>query len=145
MQAILNNQKVKIRSPYAIRPWQHVLEPLTGYLILAQKLYTNGSDFAEAWNFGPNNQDEKTVQWMVEKLCNKWGNNASFEMDNKPQPHEANFLKLDCAKANTLLNWRPKWTVERTIEAIVEWYKAYECNDDMMQACYKQVEDYFKE
>ena len=112
MRAIIDGNELKIRSPYAIRPWQHVLEPLTGYLILAQKLYSNGPKYAESWNFGPEEADARNVEWIVQKLCNLWGNKASYSIDTNPQPHEATYLKLDCSKAKTLLDWHPRWSLE---------------------------------
>jgi CDP-glucose 4,6-dehydratase len=143
IRAILNGEKVKIRSPYAIRPWQHVLEPLTGYLELCKKLYTEGSLYAEGWNFGPDDNDAKNVEWITEKICELWGNGASFELDNSIQPHEASYLKLDCSKSKSLLHWKPRWNIETTLQMIVEWTKAYQNNVDMRHYSLTQIEKYF--
>ncbi|MDR3217845.1 MAG: CDP-glucose 4,6-dehydratase [Dysgonamonadaceae bacterium] len=144
IRTIGHGEKVKIRSPYAIRPWQHVLEPLSGYLMLGAKLLMDGSKYAEAWNFGPNDSDAKTVEWMIGKLCNLWGEDASYEIDTNPQPHEATCLKLDCSKAKTRLGWYPKWDIETAINNIVEWTKAYKQGVEMRSFCEKQILQYFE-
>jgi CDP-glucose 4,6-dehydratase len=143
IRAVNNDEKMKIRSPYAIRPWQHVLEPLTGYLLLGAKLYTHGCEYAEAWNFGPNDSDAKSVEWIVDKICNLWGENASYEIDTNPQPHEATYLKLDCSKAKTRLGWYPGWNIETTLRNIVEWTKVYRQGENMRLFCEKQILQYF--
>ncbi len=143
IRAIMHGEKVKIRSPYAIRPWQHVLEPLSGYLTLCVKLYSAGPTFAEAWNFGPDDSDAKNVEWITNKICELWGNGAAYELDSNPQPHEANYLKLDCSKVRALLNWNPRWNIETTLQMIVNWTKAYECNNDMREVCLSQIDKYF--
>lgn len=99
IRAIGNGETLFIRSPHAIRPWQHVLEPLSGYLALAEKLLNNGSAFAQAWNFGPDDNDAKNVEWISKTICDMWGEGASYTIDHNPQPHEATYLKLDCSKA----------------------------------------------
>lgn len=142
MRAIEAGQPVKIRSPHAIRPWQHVLEPLHGYLLLAQRLYEDGSDFAEGWNFGPHDADAKPVQWIVEQLTRKWGEGASWELDASPQPHEAYYLKLDCAKAGARLGWHPRWDLPGALDAIVEWHRAYVKQSDMRSLTLRQIETY---
>jgi len=142
IKAIAQGEKVKIRSPFAIRPWQHVLEPLSGYLTLAEKLYTHGTQYAEGWNFGPVDDDAKTVEWIVQKLCAKWGNKASYEIDKNPQPHEATYLKLDCSKARQILQWNPRWRLEKTLDTIVEFTKAYQNNENITDVCDKQITDY---
>jgi CDP-glucose 4,6-dehydratase len=143
MRAIMCGEKVKIHSPFAIRPWQHVLEPLSGYLALCVKLYSAGPTFAEAWNFGPDDSDAKNVEWITNKICELWGNGAAYELDSNPQPHEANYLKLDCSKVRALLNWNPRWNIETTLQMIVNWTKAYECNNDMREVCLSQIDKYF--
>ncbi|SDM88493.1 CDP-glucose 4,6-dehydratase [Bacillus sp. OK048] len=136
--------KVKIRNPHAIRPWQHVLDPLSGYLILAENLYAHGTRFAEGWNFGPDDGDGKTVDWIVKQICSKWGNNASYEMDSGQHPHEAHYLRLDCSKAKSLLGWFPKWNVEQAINKSVEWTKEYLAQGDVKTICLQQIEEYSK-
>ncbi|MCA1759686.1 MAG: CDP-glucose 4,6-dehydratase, partial [Bacteroidales bacterium] len=117
IRAISKGEKVKIRSPFAIRPWQHVLEPLTGYLTLAAKLFSEGAEYAQPWNFGPDDSDAQNVEWITKTICDLWGEGASFEIDNNPQPHEANYLKLDCSKVKAELNWTPKWNIETTLKS----------------------------
>lgn len=143
IRSITRGQKVKIRSPYAIRPWQHVLEPLSGYLTLCEKLYTAGTAFAEGWNFGPDDRDAKNVEWITKKICELWGESASFEIDTNPQPHEASYLKLDCSKAKAELGWAPEWDIETTLKSIVVWNKALLAGENMRTVTEKQIMDYF--
>jgi CDP-glucose 4,6-dehydratase len=142
-RSIMKGEKLKIRSPNAVRPWQHVLEPLKGYLMLCEKLYSNGSEFAEAWNFGADISDAKNVEWIILKICEFWDTEVVYEIENIPQPHEANYLKLDCTKAKTLLGWSPIWNVETTLKILVDWYKAYQKKYNMRQVCLSQIEQYF--
>lgn len=116
-------KKVCIRNPNAIRPWQHVLEPLCGYFTLAEALFNDGEKFAQAWNFGPLDDDAKPVNWIVEKMANLWGKNASWIIDASGQPHEATYLKLDISKALSQLNWRPRLRLEHSLSLILEWEK----------------------
>jgi CDP-glucose 4,6-dehydratase len=143
IRSISIGEKVKIRSPYAIRPWQHVLEPLTGYLTLCEKLFAEGPAFAEAWNFGPEDKDAKNVEWITQTICELWGNNAEFEIDNNPQPHEANYLKLDCSKAKAELGWIPKWDIENTLKSIVVWNKSLIAGDNIRVVTQNQIDQYF--
>jgi CDP-glucose 4,6-dehydratase len=142
MRAISEGRPVNIRNPHAIRPWQHVLEPLSGYLLLAQRLYEEGSVFAEGWNFGPNDEDAKPVQWVVEQLTQAWGEGASWVLDGGVHPHEAHYLKLDCSKAKTLLNWHPRWHLDETLGKIVEWQRAYRDKEDMKAVTLAQIDTY---
>ncbi len=126
VNSLLKEEIIKIRSPYAIRPWQHVLEPLSGYLLLAEKLFSQkGIDFAQGWNFGPNDEDSKEVGWIVKEMCSLWGNSAEYEIDKNPQPHEATYLKLDISKSRKLLGWSPARTISETLESIVSWSKMF--------------------
>jgi CDP-glucose 4,6-dehydratase len=142
MNAMLENRPVIIRSPNAIRPWQHVLEPLSGYLLLAEKLWVHGPEFAQGWNFGPNDEDVKPVSWIVETLSNMWGEGARWEIDSALHPHEATYLKLDCSKARSLLGWSPKTCLSTTLEWIVEWYQGYQRKEDMRRLTEAQIERY---
>jgi len=119
-----------------------VLEPLTGYLSLAAKLFSEGSKYAQAWNFGPDDKDAQNVEWITSILCELWGEKASFSIDNNPQPHEANYLKLDCSKAKAELGWVPKWNIETTLKSIVDWNKAYISGADMRTITLKQINQY---
>ncbi len=142
IRAISAGNEVKIRSPYAIRPWEHVLEPLTGYLTLAQALYTQGAPFAQAWNFGPDDSDARNVEWITKTICELWADNARYSVDTNPQPHEANYLKLDCSKAKAELGWYPKWNIHKTLESIVEWNKDFLNGVDARVITEKQIDDY---
>lgn len=142
IRALLENKEIYIRNPRAVRPWQHVLEPLRGYLLLAQKLYDNGAEYAEAWNFGPDDKDAKTVGWIAEKLCSKWGGNASYKLDEGNHYHEAQYLKLDCSKAKNRLGWKLKWDIEKALDKVVEWSYAYQKGDSIRNICHKQIKEY---
>ena len=142
-RSILKGEKVKIRSPYAIRPWQHVLEPLSGYLELCKKLVLNGSYYASGWNFGPNDFDVQNVEWITKTICDLWGGGAEYCIDENPQPHEANYLKLDCSKAKTELGWYPRWNIDSTLQAIVEWNKSYISGENIRNVSIKQINKYF--
>ncbi|MEI6050745.1 MAG: CDP-glucose 4,6-dehydratase [Bacteroidota bacterium] len=143
IRSIIRGEKVKIRSPYAIRPWQHVLEPLSGYLSLCEKLTKDGQNFSEAWNFGPDDNDARNVEWITKTICDLWGDGASYDIDSNPQPHEANYLKLDCSKAKAELGWMPKWDIETTLKSIVEWNKAWLKGEDIRSFTEKQIDQYF--
>ena len=143
IRAISEGRKLNIRSPYAIRPWQHVLEPLTGYLTLAAKLFTEGTAYAESWNFGPDDADAKNVEWITQTICELWGEKATYEVDTNPQPHEANYLKLDCSKAKAKLDWHPKWNINETLESIVDWSKAFLSGEDMCRLTIRQIKQYY--
>ena len=142
LRAIARSEAVNIRSPHSIRPWQHVLEPLSGYLILAERLFTEGIKFADGWNFGPHDVDARPVEWIIEKMVKAWGPEASWKLDSAPQPHEANYLKLDCSKAQMLLDWHPRWNIGLTIHKIVEWHKAFNDGSDMHQITLAQISAY---
>jgi CDP-glucose 4,6-dehydratase len=142
MRAIQAGQPVCIRNPFAIRPWQHVLEPLGGYLLLAERLYLDGAGFAEGWNFGPSDADAKPVQAIVEHLTSAWGEGAAWELDVRPQPHEANYLKLDCSKAAARLHWQPRWSLSVALEKIVSWHRAYVQGRDMRATTLQQIQTY---
>lgn len=142
MRAIAEGQPAHIRSPNAVRPWQHVLEPLGGYLTLAQALYERGAEFAEGWNFGPSATDAKPVQWIVEKLAMAWGPQAQWTLDKDLHPHEARLLMLDSARAREKLGWKPVWTLEQTLSYIVAWHKAYMAGTDMRARCLEEITAY---
>jgi len=133
---------VVIRSPNAIRPWQHVLEPLSGYLMLAQALYEEDKEFSSGWNFGPNDEDSKSVQWIVEQMARKWGDGATWIQDNDDHPHEANYLKLDISKAKNQLGWKPVWNLDQALEKIINWHKAWISHRDMRSLCEQQIASY---
>lgn len=142
IRAIMAGEPVKIRNPHSIRPWQHVLEPLSGYMVLAQKLYESGHEFAEGWNFGPLDNDAKPVEWIVRRMCEQWQHGARYEIDAGDHPHEAHYLKLDCSKAGMRLGWQPRWDLERTLKSIVEWVTVYSSGGDVRGCCLEQIEEY---
>jgi CDP-glucose 4,6-dehydratase len=136
-------EPVHIRSPHATRPWQHVLEPLSGYLLLAEKLYEDGPAYAGAWNFGPLEDDVKEVGWIVEHFVKSWGKDAKWEVNSAEHPHEAGMLKLDCSKARMLLNWRPRLNIEEALAWSVKWYKAYVNQpNSLRRVTEQQIEEY---
>jgi CDP-glucose 4,6-dehydratase len=130
-----------VRSPNAVRPWQHVLEPLWGYLLLAEKLYTEGKAFAEAWNFGPEESDAKPVSWIVEQLCMS-NSQAKWQIENIKQPHESDLLKLDSNKAKARLGWIPRWNLKTALNKTIEWHQAWQKKDDMAAITSAQIQAY---
>ena len=142
MRAIMEKTEVLIRNPLALRPWQHVLDPLSGYLLLAEKMWENGPDYSEAWNFGPDDQGARPVSWIADRLTTLWGDGAGWKRADGVYPHEANFLKLDSSKARSRLGWHPRWSLETALEKIVDWYRAYRSQRDVGGLVMEQIEDY---
>ena len=142
LKAFESKQSLMIRNPLATRPWQHVLEPLSGYLVLAQALYLQGAKFNGGWNFGPREEDSRTVQEVIDLLIKNWGASASWKQDNGEQPHEAHALKLDCSKARQYLGWSARWTLETAINQITQWHKAYQQNSSMRDISLAQINSY---
>lgn len=141
LRALDADQTLTIRSPLATRPWQHVLEPLSGYLTLAEKLFTEGKSFADAWNFGPEEADAKPVQWIVEYLCGQVPG-ASWQCDAASQPHEANMLKLDSSKAKVQLGWHPRWNLQTALGMTLGWHQAWKQGADMAAISVQQIQAY---
>jgi len=137
-----SNESLLLRNPFAIRPWQHVLEPLSGYLVLAQSLYDKSPDYNGAWNFGPADQDARSVREVVDLLAKGWTNNVSWKQNEEDQPHEAYMLKLDCSKARHHLNWKPVWNLETAIEKIIYWQLAYKKKSNMHTTCLNQINSF---
>lgn len=133
-----------IRNPLATRPWQHVLEPLSGYLVLAQALYQEGSRFDGGWNFGPRDQDARSVREVIELLIHDWGSEVSWAQDKLEQPHEAHSLKLDCSKARQYLDWAPRLSLEQAMKSIVHWHQAHQQHGDMREISLKEIAHYQK-
>lgn len=142
MKAIMSHKPVSIRQPAATRPWQFVLEPLRGYLDLAERLWEDGVAFTGAWNFGPDVDQIRPVQWLVEYLTDRWGGDATWDLDDSEHAHEAQLLMLDCTKAKNLLNWKPVLDLPTVLDWIVEWYKAYESGADVRVVTEGQIERY---
>jgi CDP-glucose 4,6-dehydratase len=141
LRAMDAGETLTIRSPLATRPWQHVLEPLSGYLMLAERLYTDGMEFAEAWNFGPSGEDVRPVQWIVERLAEK-RKDVSWKCTDASRPHEAHYLKLDSSKAHGRLNWHPRWQLHTALDKTLEWHEAWRRSDDMRSVALAQINDY---
>ena len=142
LRALEKREPVLVRNPHAIRPWQHVLEPLSGYLLLAERLYEHGQVDAEGWNFGPRDEDARPVQWIVEHLCANWSHGATWSLQPGEHPHEANFLKLDISKARQRLHWTPRWSLETALTRITEWHQAWLAKQDMRALCLQQISQY---
>lgn len=142
LKAFEKNHSVFIRYPHATRPWQHVLEPLSGYLGLAQRLYIEGHAFAEGWNFGPQDEDVRSVQWIVEHMVRSWGQGTSWQQDGGVCPHEASCLKLDISKAKARLDWQPRWSLATALEQTIVWHRAYLKQKNMKDFCLAQIERY---
>lgn len=143
MKAFMQSEQVVVRNPDAIRPWQHVLEPLHGYLKLVEQLWDHGSSFAEGWNFGPNDSDAKTVGWLVENLSRLWADGSGWMNDTAGgHPHEATYLKLDCSKAKMLLKWSPVLNISKALEMTVEWYRAFNHHQNMREMTLHQIASY---
>lgn len=143
MRSFMAGEAVTIRSPESTRPWQHVLEPLRGYLLLAERLYENTAKYAEAWNFGPDEGDARPVEWLADRVCRLWGKSASWaNTADKDQPHEAGFLRLNCDKAKSRLGWRPRMNLEQALAWTVAWYKGFHQGDDVRTLTEQQITNY---
>ncbi|HSW93934.1 MAG TPA: CDP-glucose 4,6-dehydratase [Gammaproteobacteria bacterium] len=140
IKACIEKKPVTLRNPDSTRPWQHVLEPLGGYLLLAEKLYSSPKHYAEGWNFGPDEKDAKPVRWITDFIFNLWQHPDTWQQDKNPKPHEAHYLKLDCGKAKEKLNWHPRWTIEKGLTETVSWYKAWQANKNMRDVTLDQIQ-----
>ena len=145
MRAIMAGEPVNIRSPYATRPWQHVLDPVGAYLLLAQKLYTDGPVYTESWNIGPRSDDARDVEFIVRAVCREWGEGASFRIDSNPQPHEAGYLKLDISKIENRLGWQPVWPLSVALTKTISWYKSCAQGQDARALCLSQLSEYISD
>lgn len=145
MRAFIKNKPLMIRNPHAVRPWQHVLEPLSGYLMLCQKLIENPKKYAEGWNFGPQDDDAQPVSVLADIMVDSWRDGAHWKSDEGQHPHEARYLKLDCSKANSVLGWTPIWELSRALSESVQWYKAWHQRKDMRGYTLRQIEKYQQE
>jgi CDP-glucose 4,6-dehydratase len=142
LKSFESGQPVKIRNSNAIRPWQHVLEPLRGYLQLAEKLVQFGPEYGQAWNFGPQPHDAKPVSWIVREMCQKWGLGASWVNGEGEHLHEANFLKLDVSKSAAQLQWEPQIDLDQALKLIIDWHRAFVHNEDMKEFTLHQISQY---
>jgi len=142
LRALESDQPVLIRNPNAIRPWQHVLEPLSGYLTLVQHLSASGQRFAQAWNFGPRDEDAQPVQWISQRMTQAWSREAKWQVAQGNHPHEAHFLKLDISKAKAELGWHPRWSLDTALQKIIEWHQAWLAGRNVRELCLSQIAQY---
>jgi CDP-glucose 4,6-dehydratase len=142
MRAVLEGKDLLIRHPQAIRPWQHVLEPVSGYMTLAENLWQDPERFSESWNFGPNESETLSVSRLLECLRKLWGPGLSWQFDNGTYPHEAQYLSLDCTKSKVELGWEPRWNLNSALEATVQWYKAHQSHEDVRLLTQEQIRSY---
>ena len=141
MKSIIHNEPMQIRNPNGIRPWQHVLEPLSGYLKLIEKMELNMDKFSEGWNFGPN-EENKTVSWIIDKISELYGMECNTYINNEEKIHETQHLNLDCTKAKKELGWEPKMNLDQGLQLTVEWYKEYQNHSDMRKITEKQINNF---
>lgn len=141
MRAARDRRTARIRNPHAVRPWQHVLEPLSGYLLLAERLYRDGQAFAEAWNFGPADEDAKSVEWIAREMTSLW-EDVRWMQDDTSHPHEAEYLSLDCSKARARLGWIPRLPLSEALSWTVQWYRGYDAGLDMRRLTEEQIQSY---
>jgi CDP-glucose 4,6-dehydratase len=141
MAAAVTGKPVAIRNPDSVRPWQHVLNPLSGYLLLAESLWES-RQYAGAWNFGPDEADARSVSWVVERLGELWDGGIEWRRDSADHPHEAIDLRLDSTKARAELGWTPPWDLERALSGVVDWYRAYQSGEDVRALVFRQIEEF---
>lgn len=142
MRSLMEDKPIVIRFPDAVRPWQHIVDLLYGYLLLTQRLYQEGSVLANGWNFGSNYEEAKPVRWIVERITEMWGYSDSWLVEQGNKPNEANFLKLDCSKAKSVLGWYPQWGLNVSLKKTVEWYKALKDQQNMLNFTLEQIRSY---
>lgn len=142
LAAFAQGQTANVRNPKAVRPWQHVLDPLHGYLLLAERLFEKGAEVSEAWNFGPAANDCRTVGWIADRMASEWGAGASWSTQEVLPFHETNYLKLDCSKAESQLGWHPRWHLEKALEAVVAWHCAFLSGQNMKEMTMGQIQEF---
>jgi CDP-glucose 4,6-dehydratase len=141
IKALEGNRPVAVRNPHAIRPWQHVLDPLAGYLLLASKMYQNPTGFCGAWNFGPHHYASVSVGEVVDMVVTEWGGGAWEDVSADQKVHEATLLNLDISKSVSFLGWQPRWDIRTAVERTVGWYRQCQ-HDDPYDLCLQQIEAY---
>lgn len=142
IKSLSASKPVYIRNPSAVRPWQHVLEPLNGYLTLLERMYESGTRFEGPWNFGPDSVDSMPVSWIADVLCRQWSDDARWESDDASHPHEAGLLRLDSTRARIHLGWRPDISMTRRISQAADWYRAYQNQCDMHKYTMTELSEY---
>ena len=141
VRALSSAEPLQIRCPQAIRPWQHVLEPLSGYLLLAERLVADGDSYSEAWNFGPEKSSEKSVAWVVDYLCSRLSSIRWIVAEENQQP-ETSSLTIDITKAKRVLDWQPRWSVQTALDRTIDWYTAYQAGHRMDEFSLRQIDEY---
>jgi len=139
LRAFSAGETLRVRNPEAVRPWQHVLDPLNGYLTLAERLWDEGLAYSGAWNFGPVDGDDRPVSWIVEELVRRWGDGATWRIDEAPQPHESGLLKLDCSKARQQLDWHPRIDLGTALDWTVEWRRRHAAGEHVGKLTEEQI------
>ena len=145
IRAFIEKQTLIVRNPAAVRPWQHVLEPLSGYLMLCQQLVNHPEGYTVGWNFGPNDEDVQPVSTLADIMTRSWAGNAHWQLGDGAHPHEAQSLKLDCTRAKALLKWKPVWNLDRALDETVQWYKSWHHQKDMHEFTLRQIQIYQQE
>ncbi len=145
IRAFMAGEPLVIRNPAAVRPWQHVLEPLAGYLMLCQHLFSDGDSYSGAWNFGPAEESAQPVSFLADIMVAQWGDGAHWQLDSNSHPHEAVTLKLDCSKVKSRLGWSPLWSLEYSLVETLRWYKAWQAKEDMAALSLEQIRAYLGE
>lgn len=144
VRAAMNGEKIIVRNPYSVRPYQHVLEPLLAYMMIAAKQSEN-ANYSDYYNVGPDETDCVSTGELVDLFCTSWGENLSWINENRGGPHEASFLRLDCSKLKKTFDWKPRWHIAEAIEKTVEWTKAYKSGSDIYDVLCKQIDSYLQE
>jgi len=142
IRAFEKGRIAQIRNPHAVRPWQHVMEPLRGYLVLAEKLINEGAKYSEGWNFGPKNEDARPVEWIVEQMASNWGDSARWESDSGEHPHEAGLLKLDISKVRNRLGWKPCLDLNDALNLVIDWAQEHKQGAQMRVVTQNQILTY---
>jgi CDP-glucose 4,6-dehydratase len=141
MRAALGGMPLRVRNPGAVRPWQHVLNPLSGYLILAQALWES-AEYATPWNFGPADDEAEPVGWLVDRIQQRWHTDLRWDLETEPQPNEAQYLRVDSSKARTELGWQPTWDLDEAIDRTVSWYQGFEAGANVREITRAQITSY---
>lgn len=144
VRAVEKGEKIIVRNPYSIRPYQHVLEPLFAYLMIAKEQYEN-KKYAGFYNIGPDERDCSTTEDLVNCFCEKWGNNTTWVSHYDGGPHEANFLRLDCSKLKSTFGWKPTWNLETAVEKVVDWTKVYLSKGDIVKCMDEQIKEFIEQ
>jgi CDP-glucose 4,6-dehydratase len=142
VRAMQTGERLEIRNPNSVRPWQHVLEALGGYILLAERMLAGEAEFADGWNFGPADEDARPVRWIVDRLTSLWGGEQGWDSPATPQPHEAGLLKLDCTKARGALGWRPAMNLDSALRCVAEWHQAHDAGGDGREITLRQIRNY---